>query len=131
MLHRIPLIARVLPLLALLPLLGCSRGASTGTDCAQFEQTFQESLDSTSSWQEKFRDYAATHPPDEEVPVVVEPNSGDIRSALETLGARGFYEFVSFSGLLFKIRTDKLPNVTEIDGIVSGSLGAQGSFTGC
>ncbi len=110
-------------------LLGCGDKGPTANECLpELQEQLSEDLPEGVSWQDQLRQYAETHPPDEDAPVVVRPYTSQIRQELEALGARAFHVFGSFNGLFFIIEVEKLPEVADIEGIAQASLGAEGQF---
>ena len=112
-------------------ILGCQGEQVATESCGAFEEQFSQAEFDEETWQERPREYAETHPADEEIPVVVKPYSGTIENELEALGARAFYRFTSSPALLFIIQTGKLPDIINIQGISYASLGALGGFAVC
>ncbi len=127
---RVP-VSGVLAILGSIAVLGCGDPDLTESDCVPEApaQTITSSS-SAETWQERLIEYADTHPADEEVVIVVEPFTSDIKQELENLGARAFYIFRSFNGLASIIEAGKLPEVVNIEGITRASLGSSRGVTG-
>ena len=119
-------------ILVLLATVACGEEVIAAGNCGPVvEEQFTEASFDEQSWQETLREYARTHPPDEETVVAIRPNTTSIRQQLEALDARILHEFFSFSGLAISVEAGRLPEVAEMQGITSASLGATGSFASC